>query len=178
MEVRMRAEWAVRLADQQRLVDGDVSVHANPWRHRVFCSTTSFVPSSWPYPVPYSCEYQHSSPAWYIFIWSHKSNLFSVQGQSVNLQHQINLMDRPAHRRTNPAAHLAGVLLNIVVRHVYDIYWMFVGSFMWVLISVVNYFVILVTLWSLWVVSCAWCIWWFCELCDVYVIYVLFVWME
>jgi hypothetical protein len=46
-------------------------------------STTSVVPSSWPYSVPYSCEYQNSSPAWYIFIWSHKCNLFSMQGQSV-----------------------------------------------------------------------------------------------
>jgi hypothetical protein len=47
-----------------------------------------------------------------------------------NLRHQTTLMDCPAHRRTNPAAHLADVLLNLVVRHIYGIYWMFVDSFM------------------------------------------------
>jgi hypothetical protein len=47
-----------------------------------------------------------------------------------NLRHQTTLIDRPAHRRTNPTAHLANVLLNLVVRHVYGIYWMFVDSFM------------------------------------------------
>jgi hypothetical protein len=47
-----------------------------------------------------------------------------------NLRHQTTLMDRRAHRRTNPAAHLAKVLLNLVVRHVYGIYWIFVYSFM------------------------------------------------
>jgi hypothetical protein len=39
-------------------------------------------------------------------------------------------MDRLAHRRTSPAAHLVYVLLNLVVRHVYTIYWMFVDLFM------------------------------------------------
>ena len=47
-----------------------------------------------------------------------------------NLRHPTTLMDRPAHRRTSPAAHLADVLLNLVVRHVYAIYWMFVDLFM------------------------------------------------
>jgi hypothetical protein len=47
-----------------------------------------------------------------------------------NMRHPTTLMDRPAHRRTSPAAHLAYVLLNLVVRHVYTIYWMFVGLFM------------------------------------------------
>jgi hypothetical protein len=47
-----------------------------------------------------------------------------------NLRHPTTLMDRPAHRRTSPAAHLADVLLNIVVRHVYVVYWMFVDLFM------------------------------------------------
>jgi hypothetical protein len=55
-------------------------------------------------------------------------------------------MDRSAHRRTRPAAHFADVLLNLVVRHVYAIYWMFVDLFISVLVSVVNYFVVLVTL--------------------------------
>jgi hypothetical protein len=98
-----------------------------------------------------------------------------------NLQHQTTLMDRLAHPRTNPATHLTDVLLNLVVRLVYGIYWIFVDSFMWVLVSVVNYFVILVTLWSLWrniwylwAMSCVWCMWWFCELCDVY--YVMVMW--
>jgi hypothetical protein len=35
-------------------------------------------------------------------------------------------MDRLAHRRISPAAHLADVLLNLVVRYVYAVYWMFV----------------------------------------------------
>jgi hypothetical protein len=39
-------------------------------------------------------------------------------------------MDSLAHRGTNPTAHLIDVLLNLVVRHVYGIYWMFVDSFM------------------------------------------------
>jgi hypothetical protein len=39
-----------------------------------------------------------------------------------NMRHPTTLMDRPAHRRTSPAAHLADVLLNLVVRHVYAIY--------------------------------------------------------
>jgi hypothetical protein len=39
-------------------------------------------------------------------------------------------MDRLAHRRTSPAVHLADVLLNLVVRHVYGIYWIFVDLFM------------------------------------------------
>jgi hypothetical protein len=47
-----------------------------------------------------------------------------------NLWHQTTLMDPPAHRQTNLAAHLADVLLNLVVRHVYGIHWMFVESFM------------------------------------------------
>ena len=47
-----------------------------------------------------------------------------------NLWHQTTLMDHPAHRRTNLVAHLADVLLNLVVRHVYGIYWMFVDLFM------------------------------------------------
>jgi hypothetical protein len=55
-------------------------------------------------------------------------------------------MDCPAHCRTSPAAHLADVLLNLVVRHVYAIYWMFMDLFMLVLVSVVNYFVVLLTL--------------------------------
>jgi hypothetical protein len=61
-------------------------------------------------------------------------------------QHPTTLTDRPAHRHTSLVAHLADVLLNLVVRHVYAIYWMFVDLFMSVLISVVNYFVVLVTL--------------------------------
>jgi hypothetical protein len=36
--------------------------------------------------------------------------------------HPITLMDRLAYRRTSPAAHLADIFLNIVVRHVYAIY--------------------------------------------------------
>jgi hypothetical protein len=48
-------------------------------------------------------------------------------------------------RRTSPAGHLADVLLNLVVRHIYGIHWMFVDLFMWVLVSFVNYFVIHVT---------------------------------
>jgi hypothetical protein len=47
-----------------------------------------------------------------------------------NLRHPTIVMNRPAHRRTSPAAHLADVLLNLVVRHVYAIYWMFVDLFM------------------------------------------------
>jgi hypothetical protein len=47
-----------------------------------------------------------------------------------NLRHPTTLMDHPAHRRTSLATHLADVLLNLVVRHVYGIYWMFVDSFM------------------------------------------------
>jgi hypothetical protein len=47
-----------------------------------FCSTTSVVPYSWPCSVPYSCEYQNFSLAWYIFIWYNTCNLFYVQGQS------------------------------------------------------------------------------------------------
>jgi hypothetical protein len=46
-----------------------------------------------------------------------------------NLQHLTTLMDRPAHHRTSLATHLADVLLNLVVRHVYVIYWMFVDLF-------------------------------------------------
>jgi hypothetical protein len=46
-----------------------------------------------------------------------------------NLWHPTTLIDRPAYRRTSPAAHLADVLLNLVVRHVYVIYWMFVDLF-------------------------------------------------
>jgi hypothetical protein len=61
-------------------------------------------------------------------------------------RHPTTLIDCPAHRHTSPAAHLADVLLNLVVRHVYAIYWMFVDLFMSVLVSVVNYFVVLVTL--------------------------------
>jgi hypothetical protein len=99
-----------------------------------------------------------------------------------NLRHQTTLMDRPAHRRTNPDTHLTDVLLNLVVRHDYGIYWMFVYSFMWVLVSVVNYFVILVMLWSLWrnmwslwAMSCVLCMWCFCELCDVYVMIIWYI---
>jgi hypothetical protein len=55
-------------------------------------------------------------------------------------------MDRSAHRCTSPAVHLADVLLNLVLRHVYAIYLLFVDLFMSVLVSVVNYFVVLVTL--------------------------------
>jgi hypothetical protein len=47
-----------------------------------------------------------------------------------NLRHPTILMDHPVHRRTSPANHLADVLLNIVARHVYYIYWMFVDLFM------------------------------------------------
>jgi hypothetical protein len=57
---------------------GDVLVHEEPWRHIGFCSTTSIVPSSWPCSVPYTCDYQNSSPAWYIFIWYNTCNLFSM----------------------------------------------------------------------------------------------------
>jgi hypothetical protein len=60
----------------------DVPLRAEPWHRTEFCSTTSVVPSSWPCSVPYYCEYQNSSPAWYIFIWYNTCNLFSVQGQS------------------------------------------------------------------------------------------------
>jgi hypothetical protein len=49
---------------------------------------------------------------------------------SDNMRHPTTLMDRPVHLRTSPAAHLVDVLLNLVVRHVYVIYWMFVDSFM------------------------------------------------
>jgi hypothetical protein len=61
-------------------------------------------------------------------------------------RHLTTLMDRPAHRRTSSASHLADVLLNLVVRHVYGIYWMFVDLFISALVSVVNYFVVLMTL--------------------------------
>jgi hypothetical protein len=102
-----------------------------------------------------------------------------------NLRHPTTLMDCLTHRRTSLVAHLADVLLNLVVRHVYAIYWMFVYLFIWVLVSIVNYFVVLVTLWrnmwSLWAMSCVWCMWWFCDICDVYVmimwyIFYLFGW--
>jgi hypothetical protein len=93
-----------------------------------------------------------------------------------NLRHPTSLMQRPAHRRTSPAGHLADVLLNLVVRHVHAIYWMFVDFFMWVLVSVVNYFVVFVTSWSLWrnvwslsAMSCVSCTWWFYDICDIYV---------
>jgi hypothetical protein len=46
-----------------------------------------------------------------------------------NMRYPTTLMDNPAHRRTSPAAHLSDVLLNLVVRHVYAIYWMFVHLF-------------------------------------------------
>jgi hypothetical protein len=47
-----------------------------------------------------------------------------------NMRHPTTLMDRLAHRQTSPTAQLADVLLNLVVRHVYGIYWMFVDLFM------------------------------------------------
>jgi hypothetical protein len=47
-----------------------------------------------------------------------------------NLRHPTILVDCPAHRRTSLAAHLVDVLLNLVVRHVYVIYWMFMDLFM------------------------------------------------
>jgi hypothetical protein len=105
-----------------------------------------------------------------------------------NLRHPITFMDRSAHRRTNPPTHLVDVLLNLVERQVYAIYCMFVDLFMWVLVSVVNYFVVLVILWcmwrnmwSLWAMSCIWCMWWFYDICDVYAmimwyIFCLFEW--
>ena len=52
------------------------------------------------------------------------------------------LMDRPTHRRTSQTGHLADFLLNLVVRLVYGIHWVFVDLFLWVLVSFVNYFVI------------------------------------
>jgi hypothetical protein len=61
-------------------------------------------------------------------------------------RHPTTLMDLLAHRRTSLATHLADVLLNLVVRHIYAIYWMFVDLLMSILVSVVNYFVVLVTL--------------------------------
>jgi hypothetical protein len=91
----------------------------------------------------------------------------------INRRNRTTLTLGPTLHRTSPAGHLADVLLNLVVRHVYDIYWMFAGSFLWVLVSVVNYFVILVTLWSLWrnmwslwAMSCVMIMW---TLCCVYV---------
>ena len=88
----------------------DVPVHGEAWCRIGFCSTTSVVPSSRPFSVPYSCEYQNFSPAWYIFIWSHTCNLFSVQGQPAASN---NHHGSPAHRRTSPTTHLADDLMFV-----------------------------------------------------------------
>jgi hypothetical protein len=40
---------------------GDVSIHAEPWRHTGFRSATSIVPYNGPCSIPYSCEYQNFS---------------------------------------------------------------------------------------------------------------------
>ena len=40
---------------------GDVSIHAEPWRHTGFRSATSIVPYNGPCSIPYSYEYQNFS---------------------------------------------------------------------------------------------------------------------
>jgi hypothetical protein len=62
----------------------------------------------------------------YIHLVSHMQSV--LYGD--NLWHQTTLMYCPAHRQTNTVAHLADVLLNLVVRHAYGIYLMFLDSFM------------------------------------------------
>jgi hypothetical protein len=48
----------------------------------------------------------------------------------INRQHQTTIMVGPTLLRTSQAGHLADVLLNLVVRHVYGIRWMFVDLFL------------------------------------------------
>jgi hypothetical protein len=85
MEARMRAEReAERAAYLGRSAEdgGDVLVYTKPWRRIGFCSTTSIVHYSWTFSVSYSYGYESFSHVWYIFIWSHTCNLFSMQNQS------------------------------------------------------------------------------------------------
>jgi hypothetical protein len=155
--------------------DRDVPIHVELWRHIGLCSTTFVVPYSWLCLVPYSCHYQNSSLAWYIFIWSHTYNPFYVQGQSTTSN---NLMDRLAHRRTSPAAHLAEILcahnlifVVVILCEIFETYvcecWrlMFVSKLVWC--GDIN-------LWDMW---CVRCMWGLCDICDDSVIYILFVWM-
>jgi hypothetical protein len=63
----------------------------------------------------------------------------------INQRDQTTLMVRSTLRRTTPTGHLTDILLNLVVRHVYGIHWMFVDLFLRVPVSFANYFVIHVT---------------------------------
>jgi hypothetical protein len=83
----------------------DVLVHAKPWRRTRSSSTTSVVPSSWPYSVPYSYEYQNFSPAWFIFIWSHTCNLFSSVG-IINGVKQPSWITQPITEPVHPPISL------------------------------------------------------------------------
>jgi hypothetical protein len=130
MEARMTAkretEWLARLVDQQRMAEMFQYMQS-------LSAAQDFAPP--PLLFPPADPTQFHTPVSIKILVPHDiySSGITHTISSLcrdNLRHPTTLMDRPAHHRTSLATHLADVLLNLVVRHVYAIYWMFVDLFM------------------------------------------------
>jgi hypothetical protein len=126
MEARMMAERVAPLVDQQRM--------AKMFQYmQSLGATQGFAPP--PLLFPPADPAQFHTPVSIKILVLHDIYLSGITHAisslcKDNLRHPTTLIDHSAHHRTSPAAHLADVLLNFVVRHVYAVYWMFVDLFM------------------------------------------------
>jgi hypothetical protein len=186
LEARMIAEQMTRLVDQQRMEEMYHTCRTLAPHRVLITPPPPLFPTAEP-PQFYTPVNIKILVVYDIYL----SNLTHAISSlcRINRRHQTTPMVRPTHHQTSPTDHLTDVLLNLVMRHVYGIHWMFVDLFLWVHVSFVNYFVVHVTfvifvkklvrfvaLWDMW---CLWCMWWFYNICDVYVIILWYiVWME
>jgi hypothetical protein len=138
-----------------------------------FCTTTSVVPSNWSCLVLYSCEYQTFSHVWYIFIWSHACNLFSVQGQSATSNNPNGSFSPSSNQSNRPLRRWS--LSDDCETYVCQTCDTYVCVSTYVCEKLVRFVGILRYMVSMMYVMILWTLW--C-ICDDYVIYVLSVLME
>jgi hypothetical protein len=118
MEARMRAERVSRLAHQQSMTEMFQYMQS-------LSAIRCFAPPPLLFPPADPIQFHTLVSIKILVLHDIYSSgithaIFSLCRD--NLRHPTILMDRLAHRRTSPAAHLVDVLLNLVVRHVYTIY--------------------------------------------------------
>jgi hypothetical protein len=123
--VEREAERVARLADQQRMAEMVQYLQS-------LGTAQGFAPPPPLFPLAYPAQFHTPVSIKMLVLHDIYSSGITHVISSLcrdNMRHPTTLMDRLAHRRTSPAAHLTDVLLNLVVRHVYAIYSMFVDLF-------------------------------------------------
>jgi hypothetical protein len=153
----------------------DVLVHVEPWSRIGSCSTTSTVPSSWPYLVTYSCEYQKFSPEMIYIIHqvSHMQSLLCAK--SIDNIKQPSWFAQPFAKLVQPPTSLMrlvwetwselGLNLCLWVDNTYiGQTWFELGH---VYEKLVRFVVFMRYVVSTMYVMILWTLWWLCDICFV-----------